>query len=79
MNGPNKLEHYITLCLKGLPRTNALSYWAHLHVTNKMKGCEYSPKYHTISRFKNAVNYECKCFYTLRIFEKLDEILLDVS
>ncbi len=28
-NGPNKLECYITLGLRGLPRTDALAYWAY--------------------------------------------------
>jgi hypothetical protein len=41
MNGPNKLEHYITLVLKDLTGTNTLPYWTHLQVTNKMKCCEY--------------------------------------
>ncbi len=30
MNGPNKLECYITLGWTGLPGTNTLAYWAHL-------------------------------------------------
>ncbi len=35
MNGPNKLECYITQYWKGLQGTNAPPYWAHLEVMNK--------------------------------------------
>jgi ABC-type lipoprotein release transport system permease subunit len=38
MNGPNKLECYITLGWKGLLGTNALAYWARLNVKNYLKG-----------------------------------------
>ncbi len=30
MNGPNKLDCYITRGLNGLSGANTLSYWAHL-------------------------------------------------
>jgi len=30
MNGPNKLECYITLVWKALPGTNTLTFWVHL-------------------------------------------------
>jgi hypothetical protein len=43
-NGLNKLECYIALDWKGLPRTNTLAYWAHLKVTKKMKCCEFRGK-----------------------------------
>jgi hypothetical protein len=33
MNGPHKLECFITICSTGLPVTNTLAYWA----TKKMK------------------------------------------
>ncbi len=36
-NGPNKVECYITLGLKGLTGTNTQAYWAHSKVTKKMK------------------------------------------
>jgi hypothetical protein len=34
MNGPNKLQRYITLGWKGLLVTNALAYSAHLYAKN---------------------------------------------
>ncbi len=30
INGPNKLDCFITLGFKGLPGTNTVAYWAHL-------------------------------------------------
>jgi hypothetical protein len=41
MNGPDKLECYITLGWKGLPGMNTLGCRAHLQVMKKMKSCEY--------------------------------------
>jgi len=41
MNGINKLEHYITLGLKGLPGANTQVYWTYPNVMKKMKHCEY--------------------------------------
>jgi len=35
MNGPNKLECYITLSWKGLPGTNSLAYWANRELQRK--------------------------------------------
>jgi len=37
MNGPNKLECYITLGLKGLPVTNSLVYSAHSKAMKKLE------------------------------------------
>ncbi len=37
MNGPNKLECYITPGWKGLLETNNLGYWAHSQVTKKQR------------------------------------------
>ncbi len=42
MNGPSKLESYITLGWKGMSKTNTLAYWAHSKVTKKMKSSELS-------------------------------------
>jgi hypothetical protein len=41
MNGPNKLECYITI-LEKLAK-NRLAYLAHTYITKKIKCCEYSP------------------------------------
>jgi hypothetical protein len=41
MNGPNKLECYITLGWKGLHRTNTLAYSTYLPVTKETKTSEY--------------------------------------
>jgi hypothetical protein len=35
MNGPNKLECYITLSWKGFPGTNSLAYWANRELQRK--------------------------------------------
>jgi len=43
MNGPNKLECYITLGWKGLPGANTLAYWTLTLVTKKMNCCDYGP------------------------------------
>jgi hypothetical protein len=44
MNGPDKLEHCITVGWKGMPETNTLAYLAHLQVTKKMKFWKYVPR-----------------------------------
>jgi hypothetical protein len=41
MNGPNKLDCYITLGFKGLPGINTQAFWVYSLVTIKMKGSEY--------------------------------------
>ncbi len=46
MNGPNKLECYVTLGCKGLLGTNILAYWAHLYVARKIKCCKYYSSHH---------------------------------
>ncbi len=43
MNGPNKLECYITQGWK-LPVTTTPAYWALSQVKKKIKCCEYSPR-----------------------------------
>jgi hypothetical protein len=40
-NGPKRLEYYITLGRKGLPRTNTLAYWAHFIIYREDEVCEY--------------------------------------
>jgi hypothetical protein len=42
MNGPNKLESYITFDWKSLQWTNTLAYWDQLKVMKKMKCCDYN-------------------------------------
>ncbi len=42
MNGPNKLDCYITVDWKGLPETNTLPYLAYSLVTKKIKCCDYN-------------------------------------
>jgi hypothetical protein len=41
MNGPNKLECYITLAMKDSPETNTLAQWAHSQAMRKRKCCEH--------------------------------------
>jgi hypothetical protein len=41
MNGPDKLEHFITLGQEGLPVTHTIAYWVNSQVMKKMKCCEY--------------------------------------
>ncbi len=36
MNGPNQLEHYITIGWKGLLGKNILAFGAHIYVMKKM-------------------------------------------
>jgi hypothetical protein len=43
MNGPKKLESYITLGWKGLPETNTLAYWAHLIVAKEQRVLKMTP------------------------------------
>ncbi len=50
-NGSSKLQCYITIGLKNLPKTNTLAYYALLKVAKKMKCCECNLKdsFHNIS------------------------------
>ncbi len=41
MKWPDKLVYYIKLGWKGLLKTKALAYWAHLKVSKKIKCFEY--------------------------------------
>ena len=34
MNGPNKIECYITLCQNSFPGINAQTYWSHFLLTS---------------------------------------------
>ncbi len=43
MNGINKLDHYITLGLKGFPEKNALAYSVYSW-EEKKKCCEYNAR-----------------------------------
>ncbi len=45
MDGPNKLEHYITLSKKSLPGTNATAYSASSSVMNEIKCCECGQRF----------------------------------
>ncbi len=45
MDGPNKLEHYITLSKKSLPGTYTTAYWAYTSVTKKIKCCECGQRF----------------------------------
>jgi len=47
MDGPNKLECYITLDWIGSPVTNNLVYWAHSEAMKKMNCCEYDSMFFT--------------------------------
>ncbi len=42
-SGPNKLERYISLSLKGLARTNTLACWVHLQVTMNWRVLNTAP------------------------------------
>jgi hypothetical protein len=46
MNGPNKLECYITVDWEGLAGTKILPVWAYSLVMKKIKCCEYNYSTH---------------------------------
>jgi hypothetical protein len=50
MNGPNKLEFYITQGTKDLQDINTLAYWAHWQVAKKTKCCVSDSSYKTFYR-----------------------------
>jgi hypothetical protein len=58
MNGPNKLECYITLDFIDLTGTNTLFYWAQSQVMKKTVGCEYNPKGPYSQHFIFFITYE---------------------
>jgi hypothetical protein len=57
-NGPNKLECYITLGWKGLPRKNTLADFTHSQVMKKMKCFEYGPRSHSSQYFIFFITYK---------------------
>jgi hypothetical protein len=54
MNGPNKLDHYITLGWKGLPGTITLAYWIHSILESKCSVVDMHPAATQLLSAQNA-------------------------
>ncbi len=62
------LKSSYVLSVEDLPVKNALAYWTHLLVTNKMKYCEYGPWVATQIFYNTSLPPNYNFFPSLKLF-----------